>query len=377
MAHTLMAVRKLRHSWWIDFRHGHVRFRKKSPDNSRAGAAAYEALLRRKLALGEPLNLSYPDRPTLFRDVAQEWFDTYVKNNNKHSEVVRKHYVLRSRLIPFFGDISVDKIETHHVETYKAQKKQAGWQNQTINNHLTVLSGCLRNAQERYDLARMPKIRLLQTPPPRTDFLSPEEADLLLANSSGIWRDVFLMALRTGLRFGELKALSWADINWANSSVTVRHSWSMARRGIDTPKSNRERTVPLVAEVIDMLALKERRLPFVFIDERGRSFTPTRLNRELRNACGRAGVREITCHTLRHTFASHLVAAGASMKAIQELLGHSNLRITERYAHLSHSSLKATVQLLEARSPSSFGQPVGNREHGPKLLSTDPTARTA
>ena len=54
-AHNNMAVRKIRNSWWVDFRHDHVRIRKKSPENSRAGAAAYEALLRRKLALGEPL----------------------------------------------------------------------------------------------------------------------------------------------------------------------------------------------------------------------------------------------------------------------------------------------------------------------------------
>jgi integrase len=342
-----MAVRKIRTSWWVDFRHDHLRVRKKSPDNSRAGAAAYEALLRRRLALGEPLTLSPADRPTSFRDFAWEWFETYVKSNNKHSEIARKRCLLRTSLIPFFGNTSVDKIETHHVEAYKAKKKGEALQNQTINNHLTVLSGCLRNAQERYDLARIPKIKFLKTPPPRTDFLLPQEAERLLAHSSGLWRDVFLMALKTGLRFGELKGLSWADINWSNASLTVRQSWSMAKKGLDTPKSNHERTVPLTDEVRNMLARRRRRAQFVFVDDRGQSFSPTRLNRELRKACDAAGIRPITCHTLRHTFASHLAAAGASMKAIQELLGHSHLRITMRYAHLSQSSLRETIRLLE------------------------------
>src|SRR5262249_38698397 len=164
--------------------------------------AAYEALLRRKLALGEPLSLSLPERPKLFRDFAWEWFETWVKNNNKYSEVIRKRSTLQARLIPFFGAITVDQIGTHHVEMYKAKRKSEGLQNVTINNHLTVLSGCMRHAQERYDLARIPTIKWLKTPPPKSDFLSPEEADRLLANSSGVWRDVFLMALKTGLRFG-------------------------------------------------------------------------------------------------------------------------------------------------------------------------------
>ena len=331
-----------------------------SPDNSRAGAQAYEALLRRKLALGESLGVSQSTRPMNFRDFAWEWFETYVKSNNKYSEIARKRCLLQSTLIPFFGDTPVDRVEPHQIEAYKAKKKSEGWQNQTINNHLTVLSGCLRSAQERYDSARIPKIKFLKTPPPRTDFLSLDETELLLAHSSGLWREIFLMALKTGLRFGELKGLSWADINWANSSLTVRQSWSMAKKGLDTPKSNRERIVPLTTEVRDMLTRKERRASFVFIDDRGRSFSPNGLNRELRKACDAAGIRRITCHTLRHTFASHLASAGASMKAIQELLGHSNMRVTMRYAHLSQSSLTETIRLLEPGCPSEFGQPAGN-----------------
>jgi hypothetical protein len=59
------------------------------------------------------------------------------------------------------------------------------------------------------------------------------------------------------------------------------------------------------------------------------------------------------------------------MKAIQELLGHSDLRLTMRYAHLAYSSLKTTIGLLEARFPSTFGQPVGNGHHA-VTRDTDP-----
>src|SRR5258705_5339429 len=105
----------------------------------------------------------------------------------------------------------------------------------------------------------------------------------------------------------------------------------------------------------------------VFLDEKGRRFNAKKLNAEIRKACKRARIREITCHTLRHTFASHLVMAGASLKAIQELLGHSNIQMTMRYAHLTPSSLRQTVKLLEPdeRMFGDFGQPVGNAECEP------------
>src|SRR5882672_680229 len=79
-----MAVRKIKNSWWVDFRHANVRYRKKGPENSKSGAEAYEALLRNKLARGEPLLFAAPDekkddRHQKFKDFAWHWYDTYVK----------------------------------------------------------------------------------------------------------------------------------------------------------------------------------------------------------------------------------------------------------------------------------------------------------
>ena len=71
------------------------------------------------------------------------------------------------------------------------------------------------------------------------------------------------------------------------------------------------------------------------------------------------------------------LAAGASMKSIQDLLGHSDLRITERYAHLSPSSLKATIGLLEAGSSSTLGHPAGNASLAPEFAPPGQTASMA
>ncbi|MDP3792202.1 MAG: tyrosine-type recombinase/integrase [bacterium] len=347
-----MAIRKIKKSWWVDIRHNHIRYRKRSPDNSKVGTQAYEAVLRQKLARGETLAFTEPGRKPdnqeqKFKKFAWQWFETYVKTNNKFSEVNNKKYVLKTNLIPFFGETSIDKIDTMQVELYKSRKIGEGLMNKTINNHLIVLGKCLRDAQEWLNLPKIPKIKKLKIPPFKIEFLLQEESNLLLANSNGIWHDIIFMALQTGLRRGELKALNWLDIDWNNKMLIVRHSWCEVNNSLDTPKSNRDRHIPLTNGIYDMLWQRKKNSGFVFVDKKGNKFDTKRLNQEIGEACIRAGIRKITCHTLRHTFASHLVMAGASLKAIQELLGHANIQITMRYAHLTPSSLREAITLLD------------------------------
>src|SRR5215831_7142720 len=113
-----MAVRMIKRTWWVDFRFHHTRHRQRSPDNSRAGALAYEAVLRQKLARGETLD---PEEKTgsdeiTFGQFAWQWFDQYVKANNKISEQYSKEKILKSSLIPFFGAMRLDEITTERIE---------------------------------------------------------------------------------------------------------------------------------------------------------------------------------------------------------------------------------------------------------------------
>ena len=365
-----MAVRKIKNSWWVDFRFNHQRIRKKSPDNAKAGAQSYEALLRQKLARGEPITNSdlKPRQEQTFEEFAWKWFETYVQSNNKYSEIKRKKYILRKNLVPFFGKTQIGKIKAVQIEEYKAKHIKRGLAPKTINNHLMVLNRCLKIAQEWLELEKIPKISKLKAPLPEFDFLSYEECDLLLSNMEGIWREIALTAIKTGLRMGELRGLMWPDVDWNNRTINVRHSWCTSKKGLVSPKSNKVRQIPIVDQVYDLLLNRKRKTGFVFTNEKNQKFSADRLNERILNTCRKAGIRKITCHVLRHTFASHLAMAGASVKAIQELLGHSDIKVTMRYAHLSQSSLRQTIELLGDKK--SIGQNAGHHTVNLEVIDT-------
>jgi len=272
-----------------------------------------------------------------------------------------KKYILESHLIPFFSKSRINQITNLQIEQYKAKKLDSRLSSKTVNNHLTVLAKCLRIAEEWLELEKLPKIKRLKVPPQKFDFLTFKESDLLLRHGDGIWHEMLLTALRTGLRFGELRALDWSDINWATKLLTVRHSLCRFRSIKQTPKSNKERHLPLADDVCEAIGKRRTETGLVFGDGEGRPFDKKRLYRELEKICRKSGLRVVTWHILRHTFASHLAMAGAPMKAVQELMGHADITTTLRYAHLSPSTLRETINLLPTKkSMINFGQQAVN-----------------
>jgi integrase len=353
----------IKKSWWVDFRANHTSYRKRSPENSRAGAQAYEATLRHKLACGQPIDFGPPKPELRFEQFASQWFTEYVITNNKFSEQRSKKYILAASLVPFFGKIPLKEITAHDIEKYKAFKIRNGLTNKSLRNQLTVLNKCLSTAHE-WDLrSAPPKIVWPKCASFRTDYLSPEECELLVAHAEGVVREMILTGLRTGMRQGELKGLQWSSIDWLNRSVIVRHSRCDYRKEIGPTKNNRERPVPLDTDVYEMLHSRKRSTGYVFLDTDGEPFDHKRLDRRMEKICKEAGLRRITWHILRHTFASHLAMRGVPLHVVQQLLGHAHIGTTVRYAHVAPSALRSAIEMLNPKTMigTDLGQPVGNR----------------
>lgn len=358
-----MAVRKIKGSWYVDFRWRDDRVRRLSPLNTKGGAETYEAELRQLIAQhGSIKNALAALRPKeevrapFFKDFVERWLTNYVDVHNRPSERRKKRLTLWRDLLPAFGKVRLDAIRAADISAFSRDQLARGLKAKTVNNRLSLLRTCLTTAIEWEELKGLPRMKFLRTPPPETKFVREEDASKLLAACpSGPWRELVLMALRTGLRFNELIALEWSAVNLETGTLQVIRGEVAGH--VDAPKNNRFRTLPLTSDVVTAL----RSLPQVHtrvFTYQGRSLKYTNSYKHLAKFCKIAGIPHTSWHPLRHTFATHLYAKGAYLKSVQDLMGHSTINMTMRYTHVVPEVLRATVNLLDS-SPKTLWAPSG------------------
>jgi integrase len=322
-----------------------------SPENSYAGAKAYEALIRQKLVKGEPIVAEEKpkDKIPSFQEFSEKWYGTYVLTNNKPSEQAQKKCMLNKHLIPYFGKMALNQITPLHVEEFKSQKQSSGLCNKSINNLIGILGKCLRTAQEWEIIDKVPRIKPLKVAPQEVKYLNEEEYNRLLAiaDNGSIFYEMLLFSLRTGVRIGELAALEWSDISFNDGTVTIRRN--IVNGIVGSPKNNKFRTIYLAKDIFEKLLIRRKSLGLVFPDSNSGYFSRFTCRDYLDRLCLGAGVKRISWHALRHSFASQLATNGVSLKTIQELLGHSDLKMVQRYAHLEPITLREAIKTLEPK----------------------------
>lgn len=356
-----MSARFMKGCWWIDMRWQHKRIRRKSPLNTKRGAEEYERRVRQQILDGtfdlREEEETPIEQPT-FTAFAAEFLATYVRANNKPSEVHSKETILRLHLGPCFGTLKLADISVRHIERYKADKLNSGLGPKSINNTLTVLRRMLVLAVEWGLIKDVPKIKWLKAPKPEFDFLDFDEAERFIAGADPEWRAMITIALKTGLRLGELLALRWDDIDLKAGRLMVRRA--VARGIVGTTKSGKAREVALSTEAIRALrSIRHLKGDLVFSNTHGDMLSKNVTKHPLWRACKRSGLRQIGWHTLRHTFASHLAMRGVPLIAVQQLLGHATIEMTMRYAHLAPAVHRQAVELLDRKGPAEFGHQMG------------------
>lgn len=215
---------------------------------------------------------------------------------------------------------------------------------QTVNYELTCLHHLFRYAMEMKYIQSNPtqdikKIRKVARKAPR--FLSKDEISTLSKECqrySGL-ADIIKVLLNTGMRWGELRNLEWDDLDWNEKiiRISIKENWS--------PKGG-ERKIPINLVSESILKMLTRRNRWVFTTKTGSQIRHSHTWEKLRKACERAGLDNVTLHTLRHTFASHLVMAGVDLATISKLLGHKDISTTMIYSHLSPNHLRQAVERL-------------------------------
>ena len=240
----------------------------------------------------------------------------------------------------------MDEIDLEMLEAFVREEQEAGLAPKSIRNHLTLLNGIFNHALKR-GWCRHNPVQLLDKPRtpnnPDIRFLTLPEVEAILAAAPAtelgrVDRLVYLTAVMTGMRRGEVVAIRWQDIDWDARVIRVRRNYTRGEFG--TPKSRRSsRAVPLADRLVAELrthyefTTNRAALDLVFTNPvSGTVLDPSKLRRRF-VACVRASRRPASpLHDLRHMFGTQMAAAGAPLRAVQEWLGHSDYRTTLIYA---------------------------------------------
>lgn len=289
---------------------------------------------------------------------------------------------LRVHLVPFFGERPLGAIDVSLVEEFIYATLESGKAPKSVRNYLGFLHSVLAYGMKRGWCDRNPAALVDK---PRTEtyadirFLSLDELEAILgatpATPLGMTdRLVFLAAAMTGMRRGEVIAIRWQDIDWAQRQIRVRRSFT--RGQFSTPKSRRSnRAVPLATRLADELRTHYERTPYRSDDnlvfahpEIGSVLDPSKLRKRFLGCVRRAGVRPVRFHDLRHTFGTQMAAAGAPMRAIQAWLGHADLRTTLIYADYALDPNRGALYAEQAFGTPSRPAPI--REAGASCASS-------
>jgi integrase/recombinase XerD len=151
-----------------------------------------------------------------------------------------------------------------------------------------------------------------------------------------------------GLRVSELVNLRLTDIHYAEGFVVV------------TGKGNKQRLVPVSGKALKEINIYKHdrnHLPVIhdenvlFLNRRGSKLTRAMIFTMIKDLAARAGIRKnISPHTFRHSFATHMIEAGADLRAVQEMLGHESILTTEIYTHIDRSFLRDTLIMFHPRA---------------------------
>ena len=234
------------------------------------------------------------------------------------------------------------------IECYKMQRMQ-NVSAVSVNHDLRIIKAFINRmmAEGRIrknpikDIAGNNLLKML----PKTDrpvrFLTKEEIIRLLNSEvRPRWRAILGLALNTGMRKGEIQHLTWDRVDFKNRIITV------TAEGEHAPKTRRNRHIPMNGTTEAILRGLPHKVGYVFgVDAGARPFV-NNFDVQFRRIIKRAGI-QCRFHDLRHTFASHLAMAGTPLPAIQALLGHTDIRTTQIYLHLTPSHLTDAVGKLD------------------------------
>jgi len=295
-----------------------------------------------KLVCGDEMNKS---AQICLKDFKDEFLEYSL---GVHSRKTHKtHRTAFQEFIRVEGNKPLNSIGVREIEHFLSVKKREAseW---TARKYYGSLAAAFQKAVHWDHIKVNPFKKVKKPKPPELFplyFSEMEFNSMLSVMYEKDFKELCVSALLSGLRLGELLSLQWKDVDSVSKIILVRNSETF------TTKSRKNRAVPISDELFEMFMQRKENIrnesDFVFHDPKGNQLKEKTVSQKFKKYVRRAKLNDkLHFHSLRHTFATHLVKKSVPLFAIQKLLGHSTSKTTEVYSHLLPQQLHREVNIL-------------------------------
>mgnify|MGYP003373835328 CR=1 FL=1 len=328
---------------------------------------------------------------------AKIWLTEYKANSVKPSTYVLYTNRYTWYIAPQIGKLMVKDIKNAHIQKIVNSMKSQGYSRSTIKKAYAVISDMMNYAVKNDMIPKNPctGVVIPKEEPRERRVMSAEEQEQFEEYMRGDpCETIFIVALYTGMRIGEVLGLTWDDVDFKNNQIRINKTLVCLQKGkgekcthaFQTPKTNSSiRTIPMVSKVSKAFKLHKWQQStlrmetgklfrpqagfenLVFVSDSGSPLYETFVNRHLKKIVTEINEREneaaakekrkpvifksVSPHTLRHTFATRAFEKGMKPKTVQEILGHSSLNMTmDLYTHVTESTKAEEMAVFEKQA---------------------------
>lgn len=290
----------------------------------------------------------------LYNDLVREWFQTEIQNRLSSATQSTYKTSCRKFFLPNLADKYIQDITPQHCDIVYRQILNANLSPKTVNRSIILFKQIFNYSVKRDYLIKNPARNLqpLKVPPPKDVFMSNGEVNLLLNKSKNEWfYSAIVIALNTGMRLGEIAGLHWDMVDFDRKMISV--SRNQTKEGLNEfTKTNIKKDIPMTNSLYAFL-LNHRKTSkllskYVVIDINGNHISPDHFTSHIfKPFLKSTKLDKYRFHDLRHTFASHYMMNGGNLFDLQKFLGHTDIKMTQRYAHLCPDYLHDKIQIIK------------------------------
>ena len=303
------------------------------------------------------------------------WMKDYKMNSVKSTTFINYRNRVINHIIPAIGHYNLKDLRADYVQKMINGLYKNNYAPESIRGTYNIIHEALKQAVNNDLIIKNVADTVTLPADVKSDVrvLTIEEQARFIATAKETYSgEVFIMALGTGMRIGELLALMWSDIDWEENTIYVNKTLNIVKdfenkeakwhKEFGSPKTiSSKRKIPLINSLQNLLRkykqtqdeIKSKALDayedndLIFATQLGKPLDPRNMQRTLRTIADKTDIKNLHAHCLRHTFATRGLENGIELVVMKELLGHSSIKMTaDLYTHVLPDKKKAAIAKL-------------------------------